>query len=218
MTGIPKELLDQLFAGESATLEFKTSIREPSILARLVAAFANANGGTVLIGVSEPPEVVGVEPEVIQKLYKAALRQIEPSTVRTSLRIIDGGDGMKVAAIDVEKSPQLVLCQGGAYIRSGTLTRAMGQPEILQMLTQIPPVTPTSPHLQPQLTSQATLQTLAQSLAGHTAYLEEISANNKELKDELKKANAPATKWKERAYGFVFGVVASLVAAALPHF
>lgn len=218
MSAIPKELLDKLFAGESETLEFKTSIREPSVLARLVAAFANANGGTILIGVSEPPEVVGVEPDVIRNLYKAALRQIEPSTVSTSLRMIDGGDGMTVAAINIEKSSQLVLCQGGAYIRAGTLTRAMRQPEILQMLTQIPPTTPTSSHLQPQLTSQATLETIAKSLAEHTACLEEISTHNKELKDELKKANAPATKWKERAYGFVFGVVASLVAAAIPHF
>lgn len=231
MSSIPKQLLDQLFAGESETLEFKRSIHDPSILARLIAAFSNANGGTVLIGVSEPPEVVGVDPDVIEKLFKASLRQVEPSTVRASLNFIDGGDGKKVAAVDIEKSSQLVLSRGGAYIRSGQITRAMAQAEILQMLTQVPmmhqeslqELTPESPQEIPrespkeihQETLQATLQTLAQSLASHTIYLEEISADNKELKEELKKANAPSAKWIERAYGCIFGVVASLVATAL---
>lgn len=219
MSSIPKELLDQIFTGESENLEFKTSIRDASIIARIIAGFANAHGGTLLIGVSEPPKVVGVDPDQIKKLFETALRQIEPSTVQASLRFIDGGDGQKVAAIEVEKSPQLVLARGGAYVRSGAMTRAMSQPEILQMLTQFPPVAQKSgeglPEEKPQQTLQATLETLAQSLASHTAYLEDISADNKELKNELKKANAPKAKWLERLYGFAFGVAASLVAAAL---
>jgi len=212
MSSIPKEILDQLFEGESDQLEFKTSMRDPLNLARLIAGFANAHGGTILIGVSEPPEVIGVNPEIIRRIFANAMRQIEPATVQASLRFIDGGDGRQVAVVDVGKSAQLVLANGGAYVRAGTMTRPMHAGEIFQMLTHTPPVVQPVPVTSSQ---QTMLETVAQSLAAHTAHLEKISADNEELKIELKNANAPAARWKERFYGFGLGVVASLVATAL---
>ena len=47
-----------LFAGESQTLEFKTSFDKAAV--ESLVAFANAQGGTVLVGVSDTGEVVGV--------------------------------------------------------------------------------------------------------------------------------------------------------------
>lgn len=201
MAGIPTEILDLLLAGESETLEFKTSIREPSVLARLIASFANANGGRILVGVTEPPAVVGVDERQFRRVYEAALRLLEPSTLSTELKFLDGGDGLKVAAIDVPKSSELVLAQGSAFVRAGSMTRPM---QWTQMLQRVPPTQP-----------QVTLETLAKALEKQAVHLEKLSADNEELKDELRKANDPKAKWKERGYGFLFGICASLVAALL---
>lgn len=201
MAGIPTEILDLLFAGESERLEFKTSLREPPLLARLIASFANANGGRILVGVTEPPEVVGVDEQQFRHVYEAALRLLEPSTLLTELKFLDGGDGLKVAAVDVGKSSELVLAQGSAFVRMGSMTRPM---QWTQMLKRVPPTQP-----------QVTLETLAKAMETQTVHLEKLSADNEELKDELRKANDPKAKWKERGYGFLFGICASLVAALL---
>ncbi|GJI89602.1 RNA-binding domain-containing protein [Duganella hordei] len=199
MPGIPEEILDLIFAGESETLEFKTALSDPATLARLIASFANTSGGTILVGVSEPPAVIGIDPDRFERVYKAALQRLEPEGVRTSLRFLDGGGGLKVAAVDVEKSPQLVLTQGSAFVRTGSVTRPMQWTQMLQQ------VSTTQPHV--------TLQTLAQAIEKQTAHLEKLSADNDDLKDELRKANDPAAKRKERGYGFLFGIAASLIAA-----
>ena len=47
-----------LFAGESQTLEFKTSFDKATV--ESLVAFANAQDGTVLVGVNYTGEVVGV--------------------------------------------------------------------------------------------------------------------------------------------------------------
>ena len=201
MAGIPTEILDLLVAGESDTLEFKTALRDPPLLARLIASFANANGGKILVGVTEPPAVVGVDERQFRRVYEAALRLLEPETISTSLRFFDGGDGLKVAAVEVGKSSELVLAQGSAFVRAGSMTRPM---QWTQMLQRVPPAQP-----------QVTLETLAKALEKQAVHLEKLSADNEELKDELRKANDPKAKWKERGYGFLFGIGASLVAALL---
>ena len=52
------ELAGMLARGEGATVEFKRSLTKE--VGRTLCAFANAGGGTVLIGVSDAGEAVGV--------------------------------------------------------------------------------------------------------------------------------------------------------------
>ena len=54
--------LQQLIAqGEGQQLEFKRSLAELETAARSVVAFANADGGIVLVGVRDAGEILGVE-------------------------------------------------------------------------------------------------------------------------------------------------------------
>ena len=55
---MPTELLERIAAGESQTLEFKTSFDKASI--EPLVAFANTQGGTVLVGVTDAGSVQGV--------------------------------------------------------------------------------------------------------------------------------------------------------------
>lgn len=197
---IPKQILDLLFCGESETLEFKTVVRDPTILARLMASFANAKGGTIVIGVKEPPEVVGVNESQLQKVYEAALKLLEPTSVMSALSFIDAS-GLKVGLVEIAPSSELVLAQGSAYVRIGAMTQAMAW---TQMRERLPPKPP-----------EVTLESLMRASEQQTTHLEKLSKDNEEMKAELKKANDPIAKRKERALGFVYGVGASLIAAML---
>ena len=56
-----RQSLEQLISqGEGRALEFKPAAPCPEHLARLIAAFANSGGGTILLGVREDGTVPGV--------------------------------------------------------------------------------------------------------------------------------------------------------------
>jgi predicted HTH transcriptional regulator len=52
---------------EGLLLDFKLHITNPAKLAKTLTAFANTDGGTVVIGVSDKKELVGIDPE--EELY-----------------------------------------------------------------------------------------------------------------------------------------------------
>jgi predicted HTH transcriptional regulator len=107
-----------LAQGENARLEFKGSIREPGELAKLIGAFANADGGTIVIGVRGPAEIIGTDVEKVRQLYERAIDTLEPRP-HTSFASINV-DGKPIAVIEVEKANGLVLAESGAYARVGT--------------------------------------------------------------------------------------------------
>ena len=47
--------------GESAKLEFKSAVRSPEVVARVVSAFLNAKGGQLIIGVDEDGKLLGLK-------------------------------------------------------------------------------------------------------------------------------------------------------------
>ncbi len=55
------DLKNLIQTGESTFLEFKHSVASPEKIAREMAAFANTKGGTILIGVEDNGEILGVE-------------------------------------------------------------------------------------------------------------------------------------------------------------
>lgn len=55
------DLKNLIQTGESNFLEFKHSVASPEKIAREIAAFANTKGGTILIGVEDNGEMLGVE-------------------------------------------------------------------------------------------------------------------------------------------------------------
>lgn len=56
-----QDLKNLISTGESSFLEFKHKIASPEKLAKEIAAFANTNGGKILIGVADNGEIIGVE-------------------------------------------------------------------------------------------------------------------------------------------------------------
>ena len=57
--------------GEGFHCEFKESVNQlPSNLFESICAFLNTDGGTIILGVKDNAEIVGIEPRVINQIKK----------------------------------------------------------------------------------------------------------------------------------------------------
>ena len=80
---VSSQIGELIAAGEGATMEFKRSLTKD--VGRTLCAFANAGGGTVLIGVSDAGEAVGVanHNRLKARVLSTAARRICPSGWRS---------------------------------------------------------------------------------------------------------------------------------------
>lgn len=72
----PEGILNIISQGESATVEFKQRFPPTDVIAKVLAAFANTNGGILLIGIADDGSIVGI-PEhdvksLIERLHRVA--------------------------------------------------------------------------------------------------------------------------------------------------
>ena len=147
MSSLSTEELVQL--EESAALEFKSTMRWDvyreqvnkdleTVIAKSVAGFMNAEGGTLLIGVDDEGDVLGLERDFstlrrgdVDGFYQKLIQVLEDHLGSAFLQHVsvsfDEVDGEYICAVDVKKSPQPVYVQNGQeqafYVRSGNTTR-----------------------------------------------------------------------------------------------
>lgn len=144
----PPSVEDIIEADESRELEFKSTFQwdtredkqnkslQKQVL-KTLAAFMNTEGGTLVIGVTDDKEIIGLEHDL--KLVKGSLDAFEnrllsvfasaigaPYSLHCKLRFADAPDGKKVCVIDVaaSKEPVFVDFQGQHefFIRRGNAT------------------------------------------------------------------------------------------------
>ncbi|MBI3764086.1 MAG: putative DNA binding domain-containing protein, partial [Chloroflexi bacterium] len=110
-------------------------LREPGVdaLAELLAAFANGDGGTIVVGVDSGGKLTGkVYAEELEGALRAAERMCRP-VINTGWEQVDGAAGAAFA-ISVPRSPELhSLADGRVLIRVGTENRPLGGEEIRQL-------------------------------------------------------------------------------------
>lgn len=124
--------------GEGKFLEFKRVVPSAEKIAREIAAFANTNGGTLLIGVNDDKTLVGVdgyhEEEFL--LSKAAAELCEP-VVEISIEIVHYGerDLLVIKVFEAKKKPVFVKEKKGAvvYVRDQDQNRVASK-EMVQVM------------------------------------------------------------------------------------
>ncbi len=72
------ELLELIQKGEDFWTEFKEDISSPDELVSEICAFANAQGGKVIIGVSDSGEIIGVSRDYSDEISNWTTTKIEP--------------------------------------------------------------------------------------------------------------------------------------------
>ena len=130
------ELIEKIYLGEDSTIEFKRELPRRESLADEIAAFANARGGVILIGVSDDGDIVGVDRSDLDRIETTVLElcrdRIEPMvSIFTEKLRLDGKFLLKVEAprsLFVHRSP------GGYFVRQGSGKRVMPTEQLARLL------------------------------------------------------------------------------------
>lgn len=121
---------------ESDRLEFKADARDPRQVARNLAAFANARGGLLVIGVDERDgdlSVRGTDVGRAAAIVERAAATIKP-TLDYRTRVVPYGD-VKLYAVEVpEQDGQPFDVNGQVYLRRGVLSAPATADEIKRQI------------------------------------------------------------------------------------
>ncbi|OQX11874.1 MAG: ATP-dependent DNA helicase RecG, partial [Thiothrix lacustris] len=80
------ELQAEVALGEDSTHQFKVDVRNAESLAAEMAAFANANGGTIFIGVADDGTIPGLTAEDVGRLNQL-ISNVASQLVRSPLTV-----------------------------------------------------------------------------------------------------------------------------------
>jgi len=125
--------LDLVRTGENEHIEFKRSLGND--INRVVVAFANADGGTILVGVEDDGSIVGCDSRASGRELTNAVQSVVPSPrLRTDLMTIHDKD---VLIIEVERMDGLCAIGGVAYIRIGAGIRPLSIQEVVSLSSEL---------------------------------------------------------------------------------
>jgi Predicted transcriptional regulator containing an HTH domain and an uncharacterized domain shared with the mammalian protein Schlafen len=102
----PRELEQLVDLGEGISLEFKRRVPRPERIAKEILAFANTNGGRIVLGVSDDGTIEGFEHIAEQQflLRQATESHCSPPVEYDTERIVVG-DHQDVIVVTVPESP-----------------------------------------------------------------------------------------------------------------
>ncbi len=136
-----EELKKLITRGEDSQNQFKEDIRNVDSLAAEMAAFANGDGGTIYIGVSDDGSIIGLSREnvsrVNQLISNAASQHVRsPLTVHTENELV--GDKRIVIVLTVPKGMDKPYFDrnGVIWLKTGSDKRRVNSKEELRRLFQ----------------------------------------------------------------------------------
>ena len=130
------ELTEKIYLGEDSTIEFKRELPHRKSLADEIAAFANASGGVILIGVDDDSKIVGMDRQDLDRTERTVVEvcrdNIDPMVhiVTEKLRI----DDKNLLKIEVPRSPFVHKSSNGYFIRQGSSKREMTTEQLGRLL------------------------------------------------------------------------------------
>ena len=127
------ELLEMIVNGESSKVEFKTDDVHPNALAEEIVAFANFEGGTILIGVDDSGEIKGYTRDDIEEFVINICRNnVKPSIIPVIENI--AVDNKYIIAVTIKRGDTAYSTNRGLYyIRVGSTKQAPTQQELLRL-------------------------------------------------------------------------------------
>jgi hypothetical protein len=109
---------------ESINLEYKAILPPSRLIAQLICAFANTEGGYIILGITETPK--GLEIIGLSEDFHASPITHKAIDLLTPKPTVDYGyvtyDNKKIYAIWIEKSIEVITLEGKKYIRNGAKT------------------------------------------------------------------------------------------------
>ncbi len=127
------ELIEIIQNGESSKIEFKTEDVHINSLAEEIVAFANLDGGIVLIGVDDSGEIKGCERKKFEEFVINVCRSnVRPAILPVIEKVVV--DGKMVLAVIIERGDTPYSTNRGLYfIRVGSTKQTPTQQELLRL-------------------------------------------------------------------------------------
>ncbi|MGG6295205.1 AlbA family DNA-binding domain-containing protein [Leptolyngbya sp. AN02str] len=126
---ITNEVAQIIGQAESSILEYKAVLPPSRNIAQLISSFANANGGYIILGVSENLEINGLSEDFhANAITHKALDLLSPQPKVYYQYVVY--EGKKLYAIKVEKSDELVAVEDKIYQRAGSTVRLLNPTEV----------------------------------------------------------------------------------------
>ena len=132
---------------ESQNIEYKTIWKDEYL--KWICGFANAQGGTIYIGINDSGKVVGID-NAKYLLENLPNKSIQSTGVVPSIELLNA-DGKEYLAIHVKQSLQPVTCNGKYYIRSGSTLQELGGTALTDFLMRQTNIT-WDMHIEPNAT------------------------------------------------------------------
>ena len=130
------ELIEKIMLGEDSTIEFKREMPpQRNNLADEIAAFANTQGGIILIGIDDNREIVGIEPQNLDNVEKTVVEICEDSIEPTvpifteKLRL----DGKNLLKVEIPRSFFVHKTHNGYYTRREKTKKEMSTQQLAQL-------------------------------------------------------------------------------------
>jgi len=119
------ELIELIQNGENSGVEFKRDTIDNRSLARELVAFANFDGGRVLLGVDDDATIRGVtRPDLEEWVMTACRDKIRPEIIPYFEMIRDVEPGRHVAVVQVDAGWTAHLCFASLRTSVATVTRS----------------------------------------------------------------------------------------------
>ena len=129
------ELIEKNLLSEDSTIEFKREMPQRNSLADEIAAFANSQGGVILIGVDDYKEIVGLGLQELDKVEKIVVEicedSIEPAVpiFTEKLRL----DDKNLLKIEIPRSFFVHKTHNGYYTRREKTKKEMSTQQLAQL-------------------------------------------------------------------------------------
>lgn len=130
------ELIEQIYLGEDSTIEFKRELPSRDDLADEIAAFANAIGGVILVGVDDNSDIVGMDRQDLDRTEKTVV-EICRDTIAPMVHIVTKKlqiDDKNLLKIEVPRSLFVHESSGRYFIRQGSSKRRMTTEQLGRLL------------------------------------------------------------------------------------
>ena len=128
---------------EGPTLEFKREWTDS--IKKTIVAFANSEGGTLLVGIDDGGDVVGVDDgdQCLVRIMQSAGNAIKPDVTLFMDAKVEDRDGKPVVRVEVRRGtarPYYLAEKGirpeGVYVRQGALSAPASEAAILAMIKE----------------------------------------------------------------------------------
>lgn len=181
--------------GEGQQVELKETLFSTFDLAKNISAFANADGGVLILGVSEnsPSKVHRIPNAQVDQLLDQVQKRVRPMPDIMMHRVHYAGETVHVIVVKPLRG-EIVVSDAGAFRRAGARIVAMTSKEILASL--------------PNGADSTTLE----HMAGH---IEILTNSVSELLTEQRYLQSFRGKLKSLCVSFVTGVATDLVSTLI---